>query len=111
MVFGGAAVAEFDPSAAAAGDLGDGPFHVRPVSAIPLPKVGIFGPVTSGPAHHRVVRVQLELSPGLGLGAQITQWAAAADSAERHPAFVADRAAVSGRAGHRPGVFVDAPGP
>ena len=82
----GAAVAEFEAAAAAAGDLGDDPFHVGPELAVLLPQFGLGGPVTAGLAQQVVSLVQNDFAAGLGRGAPLTQRAVAAQRTEAgHP--------------------------
>jgi len=66
IVLGGAQVAEFEPPPAAAGDLGDHPFHIRPVFPVVLPQGGLGGPGRAGGPQDRIVRVQPQGPPVFG---------------------------------------------
>src|SRR5260221_9203468 len=82
MVLGRPAVAELDPAAPPGGYLGDGPFHVGPVSHVVLAQPGTGGPVRAGLPEQVIAFVQDELAAGLAGGAPFPQRAAAAGDAE-----------------------------
>ncbi len=71
MVLGRPAVAELDPAAPPGGYLGDGPFHVGPVSHVVLAQPGAGGPVRAGLPEQVIAFVQDELAAAMrggGLG-------------------------------------------
>ena len=107
MVLVGAAIAQFQATAAAAGDLGDDAFHVGPVHAVLLPQVGLVGPVAASPAEQVVTLVQADRAAGLGCGAARGERAVAAECAEDHVTGLGDGTGVADRAGHGGGGFVD----
>ena len=106
VVAGGAQVAEFEAPPAAAGDLGDDPFHVRPELLVVLTQAGPGGPVAAGGPQQRVAGVQVQDPAGLVRRAPGAQRTAAAGRAEGHDPAGADALDDTGRAGDGPGVLI-----
>ena len=65
VVPGHPAVAELEAAAPEDGHLGDGAFHVGPVSHVVLAQPGVRGPVRAGGAQQVIAGVQDELAAGL----------------------------------------------
>ena len=73
VVLDGAPVAKLEAATAAAGDLGDDPFHVGPELPVLLPQFRVGGPVAAGSAEQVVSLVQNDFTAGLGLRAPPAQ--------------------------------------
>src|SRR5215472_9763407 len=66
VVLGGAEVAQLEPPPAAAGDLGDHPFHIRPVLLVVLAQGGLGGPGRAGSPQDRIAGMQAQGPPSFG---------------------------------------------